>query len=191
MQMDLIANSKNDEFYTPVFAIIPLIGHIRAFSRRLDHNVRIWCPFDTKESYYVKIFEKEGFEVINTHISEGNDFFELINDKNIVDNIDIIISNPPYSKKTEILEELFKLNKPFAMLISVAGLFDSKRRWTLFSKNEFEMMFFSKRCSFLKSYQDKDRLLNPPFTSYYICHDFLEKPRVFEKIDKKNIHLQT
>ena len=35
---------------------------------------------------------------------------------------DYIISNPPYSKKGEVLERLFSLGIPFAMLVGVAGL---------------------------------------------------------------------
>lgn len=47
MKMDKVANSGNDEFYTPVYAIDPIIKYIRP-------NSTIWCPFDTEESNFVK-----------------------------------------------------------------------------------------------------------------------------------------
>jgi hypothetical protein len=42
---------------------------------------------------------------------------------------DYIISDPPYSIKTEVLQRLFKLNIPFATLVGVVGLFESQRRF--------------------------------------------------------------
>ena len=81
----------------------------------------IWCPFDLEESYYVKAFKANNFQVVNTHINNGQDFFNTYID------CDYIISNPPYSLKGEVLERLFKIDKPFAMLVGAVGLFESKK----------------------------------------------------------------
>lgn len=108
-----VAKSKNDEFYTPSYAIKPILKYI-------EPNSVIWCLFDTKDSLYVKEFENAGHWVIYSHISEGRDFFKMKPPK-----CDYIISNPPYSIKTEVLQRLFKLNIPFAMLVGVVGLFES------------------------------------------------------------------
>lgn len=43
MKLDKVANSGNDGFYTPYYAIEPLLKYIRP-------NSTIWCPFDTDES---------------------------------------------------------------------------------------------------------------------------------------------
>lgn len=40
---------------------------------------------------------------------------------------DYIISNPPYSVKGEVLERLFNIGIPFAMLVGVVGLFESQK----------------------------------------------------------------
>lgn len=53
MKMDLVANSGNDEFYTPEYAIDPIMKHIPAGSK-------IWCPFDTEESLFVQKFSRGG-----------------------------------------------------------------------------------------------------------------------------------
>lgn len=43
MKMDVVANSGNDEFYTPRYAIEPIAKYIPKGST-------IWCPFDTEQS---------------------------------------------------------------------------------------------------------------------------------------------
>lgn len=170
-----IANSHNDEFYTPRYAIEPIIKYLREKGYK-----RIWCPFDTEDSLFVKVLSEKGFEVVHSHIADGEDFFTISKD------CDAIISNPPYSLKTEVLERLFHLGKPFAMLVGVVGLFESARRFSMFHDNEFEIMYFNKRISYFKSYSDPTPSLNPPFSSVYVCKDILPKQIVFEVIDKNN-----
>ena len=69
-------------------------------------------------SQYVKVLSAHGFKVIHTHIWDGQDFLTFEPDFEY----DYIISNPPYSIKNEIMEKLFRLGKPFAMLIGVQAL---------------------------------------------------------------------
>lgn len=100
----------------------------------------VWCPFDTEESHFVKMLRAQGNKVICTHIDNGQDFFTTP-----VPQCDMIISNPPYSVKTEVLERLFEIGKPFAMLVGVVGLFESQRRFDMFKNNEFEIMYLNRR----------------------------------------------
>ena len=172
MKMDKVAGSGNDEFYTPKYAITPLLKYIPKGST-------IWCPFDTNESLYVKIFKEEGYNVIHSHIFSGDDFFTME-----VPQCDYIISNPPYSLKTQVFERLFDINKPFAMLVGVVGLFESKNRFNMFKDNNFEIMYFDKRISYYKNYGDIKPALNPPFSSVYLCRDLLPKTILFEHLDK-------
>ena len=139
VKMDKVAGSGNDEFYTPSYAIQPIKKYITS-------HMKIWCPFDTEESLFVKEFRNMGCDVIATHISKGEDFFELDYE------CDAIISNPPYSKKTEVLERLFELDKLFAMLVGVVGLFESQRRFNMFKNNNFEIMYMNRRIAYFKDY---------------------------------------
>ena len=173
MKMDIVAGSGNDEFYTPEYAISPIIKYI-------PKNSTIWCPFDTDNSLFVKLFKKNDFEVINTHLENGQDFFKID-----APNCDYIISNPPYSLKTEVFERLFEIGKPFAMLVGVVGLFESQKRFNLFKNNQFEIMYFNKRVSYFKSYDEKKASLNPPFSSVYLCSKMLPKQIIFEEINKR------
>lgn len=175
MKMDKVANSKNDEFYTPLYAIKPI-------EKKLKRNSIIWCPFDTEESLFVKYFRQQGHIVINTHINNGEDFFNIEPPK-----CDYIISNPPYSVKGEVLEKLFDINIPFAMLVGVVGLFESKKRFNMFKSNKFEIMYLDKRVSYFKDYSDIKPSLNPPFSSVYLCSNILKSKIEFEEIDKKDV----
>jgi hypothetical protein len=173
MKMDEIAGSKNDEYYTPEYAIKPILKYIKP-------NSTVWCPFDTEKSYYVKMLREAGHTVYATHIQDGFDFltcdpFEC----------DYIVSNPPYSIKGEILDYLFKLGIPFAMLIGVVGLFESQKRFQMFKNNPFEIMYFNKRVTYYKDYSEEKPSSNPPFSSVYLCSQMLPKQIVFEEIERK------
>lgn len=99
-------------------------------------------------------------------------------------NCDYIISNPPYSLKGDVIDRLFEIGKPFAMLVGVVGLFESQHRFNLFRSHEFEIMYLNKRVSYFKDYAEQKPLLNPPFSSVYICSKMLPRTIVFEEIDK-------
>lgn len=71
MKMDVVANSGNDEFYTPEYAIKPILKYIKP-------NSIIWCPFDTEDSLFVKKFKEAGHKVVATHINTGTDFFDCL-----------------------------------------------------------------------------------------------------------------
>jgi len=154
--------AKSDEWYTPKNAILPIIKYIKKGSV-------IWCPFDTEESNFVKLFQNEGFKVVYGHIELGHDFF-----KYEPAHYDYIISNPPYSMRNDILTRLFELNKPFMMLMNTNGLFDSKVRWDLFSKNNFTLAYLSGRVNYMKEYGKKEKSA-PPFQSAYICHEVFKE----------------
>ena len=113
----------------------------------------IWCPFDTEDSLFVKLFRQRGYTVIATHIANGQDFFAIDPPK-----CDYIISNPPYSLKGEVFERLFQLNIPFAMLVGVVGLFESQKRFKMFREHDFEIMYLNRRVSYFKNYADRTRL---------------------------------
>lgn len=170
MKIDTITK-KNDEYYTPEYAIKPILKHIK-------NKSVIWCPFDTNQSLFVKVLSENGHDVINTHIDDGNDFFNLNFD------CDYIISNPPYSIKYDVFNRLFYLKKPFAMLTGIVGLFESQKRFNLFKNNEFEIMYLNKRVSFFNDYNDKRLIINPPFSSAYITSRMLPCRILFEEIEK-------
>ena len=173
MKMDKVAGSGNDEFYIPEYAIEPLFAYIST-------QATIWCPFDTEDSHFVKMFRARGNKVIATHLKNGQDFFTYEPE----DYYSCIVSNPPYSLKNEVFDRLFALKKSFAMLIGVVGIFESQKRFNLFRDNDFEIMYLNKRISFFKDFAEQKPSINPPFSSVYITKGLLPSRIVFEEIKK-------
>jgi len=159
---------KTDEWYTPKTAIYPILKYI-------NKNKVIWCPFDTKESNFVGVLKEKGYKIIYSHIDSGEDFFKYIpNEK-----FDLILSNPPYSTRNEILLRAFELEKPFALLMNTNGLFDSRLRWNLFTKNDFTLFYIKGRVNYMKEYGKAEKS-SPPFQSAYICSKMFADKIVFQ-----------
>ena len=70
----------------------------------IPKDKKIWAPFYC-DGLMKNHFKEMGFDIIH----EDEDFFE--NNKG-----DIIIDNPPFSKKKEILIRLKELDKPFILI---------------------------------------------------------------------------
>lgn len=177
MRMDKLAGSGKDEFYTPQYAIDPILPYIPV-------TAEVWCPFDTEESKFVRSFRERGNTVISSHIDTDGDFFKITPPTG---RADVIVSNPPYSIKTEVFARLFELGRPFAMLVGVVGLFESQRRFDMFRENEIEVMYFNRRVSYFESYKDEKPALNPPFSSVYLCHKVLPHKIMFETLDRSKL----
>ena len=167
--------SKNDELYTPVFAVDPIIKYI-------PKDKKIWCPFDKEWSAYVQSFLRGGYQVVRSHIDDGQDFFEYEPSE-----YDIIVSNPPFSIKDKILKRLYDLGKPFAILLPMNSL-QGKGRYELI-KQGIQMLAFDSRIGF-----HNPNCMDVPeswcsFASAYFCRDVLPKDLIIEKLDKYNCPL--
>lgn len=165
--------SKNDEWYTPAHAVEILLPYI-------PKDAVVWCPFDTNESQYVKVLSGGGIKVIHSHIWEGKDFFTYQPEEHY----DMIVSNPPYSMKEKVYKRCFELGKPFAMLVGMNGLFDSKGRRNMFSKYGIQILVPDGRTKFI-SIEDK-KLVAPPFQAVYVCHKFLPETICYENYPVKD-----
>ena len=87
--------------------------------------------------------------------------------------------------KGAILQQLFTIGKPFAMLVGVVGLFESEERFSMFENNNFEILYLNKRVDYFKNFSDQKPSINPPFSSVYICSKLLPKQICFAHINKK------
>lgn len=169
-----IKTSKSDEYYTPAYAVQVILPFLK--DRGFKH---IWCPFDKEHSEFVKILKEEGFNVTFGHIETGQDFFSY---KEPPIGVDCIVSNPPFSKRTAIFEELFNFGLPFAMIMNFNGLFDAKARFELFKNNKFELLIPKGRmCFFNENMEAKN---SPNFQSIYVCSDILDNQIEFTDMAK-------
>lgn len=121
-------------------------------------------------------FSQGGVRVICSHIDEGKDFFEYEPEK-----WDIMISNPPFSKKDKVLERAFSFNKPFALLLP-ANSIQGKARFNIFN-NEIQMLCFDSRIGFHMNGDMKKVTEGTAFGSAYFCKDFLPS-----KLELRELH---
>lgn len=118
-----------DEYYTPKILVTPLLAILEEYFKKLSSTVGkeskkqiknrlIYCPFDTQYSEYVIVLKEAGYRVIYGDISTGQDFFKLP----IPKEVDIVISNPPFSRKKKVFEKCFAAQKPFILLMNMMSI---------------------------------------------------------------------
>lgn len=87
-----------------------------------------------------------------------------------MDRGEVVVSNPPFSKKNLILEELVRRNKPFILLIS-AGTLATQSFHRIFKDTEsIQIIIPTKRVQF-DDIVEGDRVPagSCPFDSFYFC----------------------
>lgn len=171
----ILKNSNTDEWYTPVGPVQMIVPYLKR--RKFE---RILCPFDKAESNFVQVLKANGFNVTYSHIETGTDFFQISN----LSDYDAIVSNPPYSKRQQILEVLYEAKVPFAMIMNYNGLFDNRKRWTMFKEFGVELLVPCGRIAF---FNDTCEGKAPMFQSVYVCKGILDKQIEFEEMGKGQI----
>lgn len=162
----MYSKGKNDECYTPAYAVEPILKY-------LPKDKIIWCPFDTIESEYVKVLKSNGFVVVFSHLDYGEDFYEYEPPV-----WDIIVSNPPFSRKRYIFQRALSFNKPFALLMSLTWLSDAAPK-QLFKDKDLELLMFDKRIKYSNNGVVQNKIT---FSSAYYCYDFLPKQIIMEEL---------
>ena len=161
-------DKASDEVYTPAYAVKPLLKYLENFKGT------IWCPFDQEDSEYVKIFRENDFDVIATHIDNGQNFFYYE-----PENYDIIISNPPFSIKDDIIKHLYELNKSYAILLPIPSLQGQKRFPYM---RDCQALIFDRRINYYMTAEKTQIQKGVSFGSFYLCRNFLPKDLIFEEL---------
>lgn len=165
------SKGNNDECYTYRYAVEPLLEFLTPFKNQI-----IWCPFDTEESEFVKVFKENGYKVVNSHIDFGQDFYTYQPAE-----FDLIISNPPFTNKTEMFKRLLSFDKPFAILMSILYLNDNQP-YKMFKDIDLQLLMFNQRMEFKN--QTKEKVIN--FKSAYFCKNFLPKQIEWRDFSNRN-----
>lgn len=163
-------NSSGDEIYTPYYAVEPLFEF-------LPKDKTIWCPFDEEWSAFYNGLTEGWYKVLRSCLKQGQDFFEYEPKE-----WNILVSNPPFSKKNKVLERAYSFNKPFALLLPVNTI-QSKQRYEIFG-NDIQLLVFDARVDF----HDKDNMNSTikgnHFGSAYFCRDLLLTKLELRKLNK-------
>jgi hypothetical protein len=164
----LYANGSGDEHLTPAYAVAPIIKYI-------PQDAIIWCPFDLPSSNFVIEIGKT-HQVVSSHISAGQDYYSYE-----PEHWDIMVSNPPFTKKRKIFERALSFNKPFALLMSMTWLNDNAPV-KLFENRDLQLLMLDKRIHFINA----DGTVNdrPTFACGYYCVDLLPKQIIMGKLEK-------
>lgn len=164
------SKGKNDECYTERYAVEPLLDFLPKFKDKI-----IWCPFDTEESEFVKVFQENNYNVVYSHIDYGQDFYTYEPAK-----WDVLISNPPFTNKSGIFRRALNFNKPFALLMSILWLNDAVPA-KVFKNKQLQILTFDERMTFKRKEKVK---IN--FMSAYFCWNFLPKDFMFSTFRNRN-----
>ncbi len=164
----------NNECYTPAYAVEPLLEFMKPFFGKT-----IWCPFDTKNSEYVKVFKDYGFKVVHSHIEDGKNFMTYE-----PENWDILISNPPFQNKRETFERCLSFGKPFALLMTILWLNDKAPKQVFFEK-DLQLLMFDERIEYTNISREK---IN--FSSAYYCWNFLPKQIIMRSLKENKDQLK-
>ena len=163
----MYSTGNNDECYTPAYGVTPILKYI-------PKDAVVWCPFDTAESEFVRQISTQN-KVIATHISQGIDFFEFE-----PDNWDVIVSNPPFTRKRQFFERALSFNKPFALIMANTWLNDAAPK-QLFKDKDLQLLMFDKRMEFIQPNAKQTGKIT--FSSSYYCWNFLPKQIIMESFD--------
>ena len=131
----------------------------------IPKDKKIWSPFycDGKQKEY---FKDMGFDIIH----QDTDFFSYTPE------YDMVIDNPPFSKKKEILARLKELDKPF-ILIAPSMMLSYK--YFQEDYKDIQILVPYKRINFKHLDSDKKNY-SPPFASFYFCYKMnLDKDLIF------------
>ena len=166
-------DKASDEVYTPAYAVKPILKYVEM----LACPATVWCPFDTEESEYVKLLRAAGHTVIASHIDDDKNFFYYEPEEHY----DVIISNPPFSCKDDVLKRLSELDKPYAMLLPIPTLQGQSRFPYM---KDIQYLGFDKRINY---YKDKDMTKTQDgvsFGSCYLCKKFLPRDLIIEELKR-------
>lgn len=162
----LYSKGNNDECYTPryvVEAILPFVPKDKV----------IWCPFDRDDSNFTIVLKENGYNVINSHIDYGQDYYDYE-----PQHWDIMVSNPPFTAKRKIFERALSFGKPFMLLMSNTWLNDSAPK-VLFKDKDLQLLMFRNRIKFLNNGIVNNKIT---FSSSFYCYNIL--PRQIVMISK-------
>ncbi len=131
---------KNDDFFTKD-------REWKNISKLIPEDKKVYMPF---YSPYSKCNELLGQYISNEIVYEDKDFFSY----KITDGI--VVDNPPFSNKKDILKKLVEDDTPFMLLLPVSSMCYKYFRNTFEKKNELQFVIMENRPSFIKCNSNGD-----------------------------------
>lgn len=145
--------NQNDEYETPKWAVK------EATKLLPDDITTIWEPFPMMDGKLPEALEECGYDVVETY----TDFF-----RTDPPDCDVVLSNPPFSRKVECIERLIDLDIPFVCIVPVGMLTNqnfmpAKKK----ANGNLAVVWPSARINFLR---DGHKVGTAPFQSVYLLY---------------------
>lgn len=160
-------NVKKDECYT-TFAEAEKIVKFLIYKKIIKKSTKVWLPFDNEISNIYKAL-KGHCEIILSNLEIGLDFYNYK-----PKDWDMILTNPPFSNRTNLMKRLVSFNKPFVIL-QATQYFNNQHAVNMLSEfnNDFQFILPRTRMSFLTYKKETDRVESSKngasFYSFWLC----------------------
>lgn len=159
--------TSSDLWYTPRTAVAPLLEILPPPPRR------VWAHADVRgRSHIVDVLEEAGYEVVCTDLSTGQDFFAFTRADVEAMQVDVAITNPPYSVRRRWLSHLVDLGVPFSILVPETGVGEWAFGPLRAAGAEAGLLLLNRRIAYSQRWGAKP-VGNPPFSSGWICRGLL------------------
>ena len=149
------------DYYTPDYATEYVIPFLKEAG-----FTTVWESCCGK-GHMVRTLRENGFHVLSTDIWMGEEYDFYHYEPSLP--YDAIVTNPPFQGKTKVLERLFGLGKPFAVLLPLVAL-DSNPIRQLLKQHDGEWGILAPNKTINYITQDKSRKSRSFFFSAWFCY---------------------
>lgn len=171
---------SGDECYTSKAEANKLVAYLIK-NNLVNKNLIIWLPFDNELSNIYKSLKENGFKTTLSNLELGLDFY--LYEPEVWD---LIITNPPFSKRTQLMARLLSFEKPF-IILQATQFFNNHTAVNLLCENSYDFKFLmpESRMSFLTYDKNLNKVRSNKrgiaFYSFWLCYK-IALPQTFNSL---------
>ena len=157
---NITKNFYSDEWYTSEETVKFMYKLLNVRNSVERESITIMCPYDTENSYFVKVGKEMGFNIIYNI----KDFLEKDYE------YDYLITNPPFSIKDLVIEKCIKDGKKCCLILPIATLTGVKRH-KLYKESNYHLNVFIPTRRVIYYNKDWKRQKGSSFESIFMILD--------------------
>ena len=137
-----------DFFQTPDWAIEVILPYVKTGSKVLEPTYGLGAIAKVLEKHGCEVVGADKFPKEGTSVKEL-DFLNIQKNDEILQGIDMIVFNPPFSDKTRFLKKAMELGLPFLLLCPMT-LLETEKRYNLIKENGLSIILIPKRVNYVR-----------------------------------------
>ena len=171
---------SKDECYTTYIESLKIINYLIE-NQKINKNMIVWLPFDNELSNIYKVLKEKEFNITISNLEIGLDFYNYEPEK-----WDLIITNPPFSGRTNLMKRLMSFDKPFVIL-QATQFFNNQYavNYLCDNSNHFQFVMPRTRTNFLTYNKDENIIKSSKngasFYSFWLCYK-INLPQTFNTL---------